>query len=391
MSTLPQKPESRSLTIKDFMQKPETLFRLEQSLGNAMQAQRLARLALDAVGKNAQLQECSQESMLLALLDCAQLKLEPVLGFCYLIPYGKDAKLILGYKGLCELVRRSGTVSVIEANTVYERDTFDIEYGTQPRITHKPCLKGEKGAIVGFYARGVYHNGHQQFVWMSKAEVDAIRERSRSRNSPAWENDYAEMGKKTAVRRLCKMLPLSVEDSETIERDDQADFGEFPKMREITPTPKQTSRDQAASMAEQMGATREEVQPESHPRPAAESSPPPAGEPPQKRRGRPPRTTEPPPATQSTSPPRAQPAEALGGPPKIRFQELQAPENFSGALDGDQTALFNRGMELGLTSWEIDAIIYDRSGMIGSELRRDECGDFKGILEEYAAKLKPGN
>jgi recombination protein RecT len=54
---------------------------------------------------------------------------------------------------------------------------------------------------------------------MTKDEVDAIRKRSRSGSSGPWVTDYGEMAKKTSLRRLCKLLPLSPEVAEHIERD----------------------------------------------------------------------------------------------------------------------------------------------------------------------------
>jgi hypothetical protein len=51
----------------------------------------------------------------------------------------------------------------------------------------------------------------KQFVVLEKWEVDAIRARSKSSHKGPWVTDYEEMAKKSALRRLCKMLPASVE------------------------------------------------------------------------------------------------------------------------------------------------------------------------------------
>jgi hypothetical protein len=57
---------------------------------------------------------------------------------------------------------------------------------------------------------------------MEKAEVDAIRARSRAKNGP-WATDYVEMGRKTPVRRLCKYLKLDPETQRLITEDERMD------------------------------------------------------------------------------------------------------------------------------------------------------------------------
>ena len=59
---------------------------------------------------------------------------------------------------------------------------------------------------------------------MTVAEVEAIRSRSKAGRSGPWVSDWAEMAKKTAVRRLVKLLPLSIEDEAAIKRIDALEF-----------------------------------------------------------------------------------------------------------------------------------------------------------------------
>ena len=92
----------------------------------------------------------------------AQLGLEPgTLGYCYLVPYQNkktgqlEIQFQLGYKGILELVRRSGQVENIEARVVYEKDKFDFEYGLTPKLVHKPALKAQEWATE----RGIFLGG----------------------------------------------------------------------------------------------------------------------------------------------------------------------------------------------------------------------------------------
>ena len=94
---------------------------------------------------------------------------------------------------------------------VREKDVFDYEYGLQPRLVHKPSTELDPGNYTGAYAVIFYRDGSTQFDYMSIAEIEAIRARSSSPNAGPWVTDYPEMCKKTPLRRLAKLAPLSVE------------------------------------------------------------------------------------------------------------------------------------------------------------------------------------
>ena len=78
------------------------------------------------------------------------LGLEPntPLGQAYLIPYTvkgvPTVQFQIGYKGLIDLAYRSGEIESIQAHVVYENDSFDFNYGLEPKLMHKPCV-GERG------------------------------------------------------------------------------------------------------------------------------------------------------------------------------------------------------------------------------------------------------
>lgn len=105
--------------------------------------ERLARIAITTLRTTPALMRCSVPSLLGALVQCAQLGLEPDprLGLAYLVPYGQDAQLIIGYRGLIHLARRSGEVASVEAHVVYDRDEFTCRYGADGTLSHTPCLQ----------------------------------------------------------------------------------------------------------------------------------------------------------------------------------------------------------------------------------------------------------
>ena len=198
----------------------------ELALPKLLNSDRFIRIALTEIQRTPKLLKCTQVSLLGALMECAQLGLEPgVLGQAYLIPYKQTATLIVGYKGLINLARRSGQVSSISAHVAHEKDEFDFGFGDSPFIKHKPTQEADPGKIIAVYGVAILTDGskHLEVMWIR--QVEAIRKRSRAGNDGPWVTDYEEMARKTVIRRICKYLPLSVELQRAVVLDEQADAG----------------------------------------------------------------------------------------------------------------------------------------------------------------------
>lgn len=189
--------------------------------------ERLTKIALSATARQPALLACSKISLVKAVMQGAELGLEAggLLGEAYLVPFKDEATLIVGYRGLVKLARQSGLLTSIEAYVVQARDFFELEYGLEPKLSHKPFMTGDRGDVVAVYAIARFKDGGRQVDVMTKSEVDAIRERSAAAKSGPWVTDYAEMAKKTVVRRLCKYLPLSPELAKALEHEAAVDEG----------------------------------------------------------------------------------------------------------------------------------------------------------------------
>ena len=189
--------------------------------------ERMLRVATTAIRKTPQLLQCNPMTVLGAVVTASQLGLEPdgVLGHAYLIPYGKTCTFIPGYKGLLQLARRSGEISTIEARVIRERDSWSYSYGLDSKLVHVPCREPDTGELVAAYAVAKLKDGGVQWDLMLRHEIDAIRSRSRAGKSGPWVTDYEEMAKKTVLRRLCKMLPVSVELQRAVALDECAEVG----------------------------------------------------------------------------------------------------------------------------------------------------------------------
>lgn len=170
----------------------------------------------------AAISKCTPQSILRAITDCARFGIDPSFGRAYIIPYANEAELQLGYLGLIELAKRSGAIKSITAELVQEDDDFEVEIGTNPHFVHRPKFQGDANGYRYVYALAVFTDGHFEYTVLSKDDVENIRKKSsKAPDSPAWKNYPGEMAKKCAIRRLCKMLPLTVEAKEAIELDDR--------------------------------------------------------------------------------------------------------------------------------------------------------------------------
>lgn len=208
---------------------------------------RFLRIALTAFSKTPKLRDCTKESLLSCLIDCSQLGIEPDGRKAHLIPYGNVCTLIIDYKGLVDLARRSGEVAYIHADVVCEKDVFEYAFGSGAFLRHVPALK-DRGPATQVYSFVKLKDGSEDFCVMNKEEIEAVRGRSKASKNGPWVTDWNEMAKKTAFRRHSKWLPLSSEFQEAVEKDFDTptdlleNFGakpndiEMPRARTVIPT-----------------------------------------------------------------------------------------------------------------------------------------------------------
>ena len=222
------KKENKSKTIFDVIQAGAKQF--ATALPKHINSDRFVRIAITTIRQNPKLAKCSQESLLGALMVSAQLGLEPgTLGQCYLIPFENkkagtvECQFQIGYKGLIELLRRSGQLSDIYSYTVYENDEFYIEYGLSRTLVHKPNFT-DRGEIKGFYAVAILKDGAKAFEYMTKDEITKHEEKYRkgSYKNDVWNKNFEEMAQKTVVKKLLKWLPVSVEFLEMAAKDEKS-------------------------------------------------------------------------------------------------------------------------------------------------------------------------
>jgi recombination protein RecT len=228
-------PQARLKAIKEELAKASKT--LAVLLPKHVTIDRMVRIVTSSVSRTPALLDCTPQSIVLATAQACALGLEPgtALGLGYLVPFKKEAQFIPGYRGLAKLAVQSGEVQWIQSRVVYEKDTFSIDYGTEQKIVHAPFLAEEDaGKVIGAYAVAEMKNGAKLFEFMTIAQLEGIRRRSKSADDGPWKTDTEEMYRKTTVRRLCKSLPLSEERLErALHHQAVAEAGEAPDYGDV--------------------------------------------------------------------------------------------------------------------------------------------------------------
>lgn len=203
---------------------------LAKALPKHVSPERISRIALTALRSNPDLMQCTPGSFLGSVLSAAQLGLEvnTPLGHAYLVPYKRECTLIVGYRGMMDLARRSGQVSSIYAHLVREGDDFEVRLGLEQTIKHVPSddPKRDERRVTHVYAVAKLKDGEPVFVVLTHGQVERYRARSMAKNAMAWSKDWEAMAMKTAVRRLFTWLPQSAEMAIAAAVDEAPEIGQ---------------------------------------------------------------------------------------------------------------------------------------------------------------------
>ena len=197
------------------------------------------QIVLSEIKKNEKLQQAFLEnpsSMFASISAGAEIGLIPsdMLGQFYLIPRRIENRMtvtpMIGYKGLVNIILRSGEVTKVHTECVYEGDEFEPIYGLEPNIIHKPNFSKPRSSetLKFVYAVAKLKSGDYQFCVLSKNDIIKIQSLSRY-NNELYFNDKKDpnmwMVKKTALMQLSKMLPKDYYGNKAVELDNRFEGG----------------------------------------------------------------------------------------------------------------------------------------------------------------------
>lgn len=233
--------------VRDLLERSKD--RLAAALDRALTPDRVIQVTSTLIYKTPALQACTRDSIYSGVIQASELGLDlnPTLGEAYLVPrWNKQvganvASFQIGYQGLLKLARQSGEILAIRAEIVREGDEFEFGYTPDLHLSHIP--RWGESSIVGAYAVAKLKSGERQAVYLPTDEIEAIRARSVAGKSGPWVTDWAEMAKKTAIRRLCKQLPRSLTLAKAIEVD-ELEFADGPRVVVSAPPRPGLSRSQ---------------------------------------------------------------------------------------------------------------------------------------------------
>lgn len=234
-------PLSQVKTLEEGLSHPAFMKRLAAVCSKEVTPESVLSVARQAAGRTPALRQCNPLEVLGALVLLANMGLEAntPMGQAYLIPFGirrqvngewktvaYRLEVVIGYPGIIMLAYRSGMVTNIHADVVYEGDFFEHEYGSHSILRHRSTGSRKREPIYA-YCHAALTNGGQTFmVWpweqvlearnSSEAYKQALRAYNKDKNAPAWlKNPWVahphQMGAKTLVRALRPYLPQSRE------------------------------------------------------------------------------------------------------------------------------------------------------------------------------------
>lgn len=221
--------ESPIKTFSNFMDKLKP--QLALALPKNMNAERMTRLALTAFSTNAELQNCSLHSIAGSIMTAAQLGLEPgINGQGYLIPYKGTCTFVPGWKGLVDLVARSGRATVW-TGVVYPGDAFEYQLGDSPFCRHIPgdAVDGDT-EFSHVYAIGRVRDAQMAVieVWTRAKVAKHLKQYNKvggRHYANASENNFEMYARKVALLQVLKYVPSSVEIANAVDVSHAAERG----------------------------------------------------------------------------------------------------------------------------------------------------------------------
>lgn len=221
--------------------------KLAPVLPRGVTPEQVITFVLTAAVKNTDLHNCTKQSVLLSLIRCAQLGLDVGID-AHLVPCKNKIKgrngeadrwettceLWPDYRGLIRLAKEARVVNHIEADVVYDGDTFSFEKGTGAFLRHTPGPVAKRGKMTAAYAIIDLPGGKTTFHVMPIEEIEQRRGKSKQWNpEKAGATPLPWYAKKTVVKdwlnrqpKRGKLAAAMVQDDDVVEGETVTPDGE---------------------------------------------------------------------------------------------------------------------------------------------------------------------
>ena len=221
-----EKSKNPLVIFSGFMDKLKPQMAL--ALPKHMSADRMSRLALTAFSTSPALQNCSPKSIAGSLMTAGQLGLEPgVNGAGFLVPYGTTCTFVPGWKGLVDLVSRSGRGTVFTGVIFSDQQYTFIDGARRDLIIHNETDLDDPSDITHAYAIGWVKDATMPIIelWrVSKLEKHRDKYNKVGKKHYSY-RDWEMYARKVPLLQVLKYMPCSIEVSNAIAINGAAEAG----------------------------------------------------------------------------------------------------------------------------------------------------------------------
>lgn len=226
MNQVAEKGANPVAQFSNFLEKLKP--QLALALPKHMNADRMARLALTAFSTSKQLQECDPKSIAGSIMTAGQLGLEPgVNGAGYLIPYKSTCTFVPGWKGLVDLVSRSGRGTVY-TGVIFNDQKYTFKDGAhRDLIIHNETNLDDENDITHAYAIGWVKDAAMPIIELWTVEkIRKHREKYNKVGNQHYSYKNWEMYcRKIPLLQVLKYMPTSIELNNAIAASNAAEEG----------------------------------------------------------------------------------------------------------------------------------------------------------------------
>ena len=172
--------------------------------------------------RNPKIAECTPISIITSMLRSAQWGLLADGVHSALVPYKERGVPTLTfqpmYKGLIAVARRSGEIGAVWGDNIVKGDHYHVDKGDTPKLVHRPNYvdgadrTNRENVILTYACAKWTKGGSVSFDVLTLDEIAKAQRASKAKADEApWNQWWERMTLKTALKRLCNVLPMSSE------------------------------------------------------------------------------------------------------------------------------------------------------------------------------------
>jgi recombination protein RecT len=221
-----QEPKNPLVAFSNFMDKLKPQMAL--ALPKHLTADRMARLALTAFSGSEKLQNCDPKSIAASIMTAGQLGLEPgINGAGFLVPYGRTCTFVPGWKGLVDLVARSGRGTVYTGVIFKDQEYTWLDGARRDLIIHNETDLDDPEDITHAYAIGWVKDSSMPVIelWRVTKIVKHRDKYNKVGKSHYSFRDWEMYARKIPLLQVLKYMPCSIEVSNAIAISHAAESG----------------------------------------------------------------------------------------------------------------------------------------------------------------------